>query len=108
MYETTTKTDRNKFVIAHLVAGKSLKEVQQLLLDAGYGKIDKTRVWKIWKKSNQYEAKRAKERYCSFCLENRATCTMYSILKSYIVVGKMCEDCWSKRPPMPVKKDNNE
>ena len=104
MYETTTKTDRNKFVIAHLVAGKSLKEVQGMLVDSGYGKIDITRVWKIWKKSSQYEAKRAKEKFCSFCLENRATITMYSISKSYKVIGKMCEDCWEKRPKPPVKQ----
>lgn len=105
MYESTTKTDRNKFVIAHLVAGKSLKEVQQLLLDTGHDKIDLTRIWKIWKKSTQYVAKRAKEKYCSFCLENRATITMYSISKNYKVVGKMCEDCWDKRPKQPIKQD---
>ena len=105
MYETTTKLDRNKFVIAHLVTGKSLKEVQQLLQDGGYGKIDVTRVWKIWKKSSQYKAKRAKERYCSFCLEQRTSIDMYSITKNYKVLGKMCEDCWAKRPPEP-KRDN--
>ena len=103
-YETTTKTDRNQFVIAHLVAGKTLKEVQKLLQDAKYGKIDITRVWKIWKKSSQYAAKRAKEQYCSFCLEKRSNTSMYSITKNYKVSGKMCEDCWMKRPE--PKKDN--
>ena len=97
-YETTTKTDRNQFVVAHLVAGKTLKEVQKLLEDAKYGKIDITRVWKIWKKSGQYVSKRAKEQYCTFCLEQRSTITMYSITKNYKVLGKMCEDCWSRRP----------
>ena len=105
MYEATTKTDRNKFVIAHMVAGKSLKEVQESLIGSGYGKIDITRIWKIWKKSEQYIAKRAKEKYCSLCLENRSTVSMYSISKSYKVVGKICEDCWDKRPKQPVKQD---
>mgnify|MGYP001578588936 CR=1 FL=1 len=105
MYETTTKTDRNKFIVAHLVAGKSLSEVQQLLIDANYGKIDATRVWKIWKKSEQYIARRAKEQYCSMCLENRATTTMCSVVKSFKVIGKMCGDCWDRRPKQPIKQD---
>ena len=97
-YETTTKTDRNKFVIAHLVAGKSLKEVGQLLVDAGYDKIDITRVWKIWKKSSSYIAKRAKERICVLCLERRNAFDMYSITKNYIILGKLCKNCWDNRP----------
>ena|SRR3990167_759680 len=105
MYENTTKTDRNKFVTAHLVAGKSLKEVQQLLLDGGYGKIDVTRVWKIWKKDSSFIAKRPKERHCAFCLERRSSTDMYSVIKNYIVLAKMCEDCWDKRPTEPTNKE---
>ena len=99
MYESTTKTERNKFVIAHLSMGKSLKEVQQLLKDAGYASIDVTRVWKIWKKSGDYEARRAKENKCTLCLERRATSSMYSIVsQTYKIMGILCQDCWDKRP----------
>ena len=102
MYENTTKSDRNKFVIAHLVAGKSLREVQDALVSAGHGKIDTTRIWKIWKQDPQFVGKRDKERICAFCLERKMSSTMYSMLKDNKIWGKMCEDCWNKRPE-PIK-----
>ena len=108
MYESTTKKDRNEFVVAHLSAGKSLREVQDLLLKSGYGKIDVTRIWKIWRKSKSYVVRRPKEQFCSFCLENRPTVTMYSIVKNSKVVGRVCEDCWNKRPEQPIKQDGEK
>lgn len=98
MYETTTKTDRNEFVITQLKAGKSLREVQDLLIKFNYGKIDVSRIWKIWKKSGEYDARRAKDRYCDLCLEQRNNFSMYSVLRSGKVVGKICENCWDDRP----------
>jgi len=98
MYETTTKKDRNEFIIAHMQTGKSLREVRELLIKSGHDEIDPTRVWKIWKKSDQYHPRRAKEPKCSFCLEYRPNISMYSIIKQGKVLAKMCGDCWDKRP----------
>ena len=98
MYESTTKKDRNEFLIAHLKAGKSLREVRDLLSKSGYQEVDITRVWKIWKRSDQYEARRAKEPLCNFCLEQRLNTSMYSLIKKGKVLAKMCESCWDKRP----------
>ena len=105
MYETTTKVERNKFVIAHLTAGKSLKEVQQLLVDSGYGKIDTTRIWKIWNRSPDFVERRPKEKFCSFCLENKPVEDIYNIQKKAKIIGRICEDCWKKKPEQPVELD---
>jgi len=98
MYESTTKTDRNEFIIAHMTMGKSLREVKDLLIKAGYDEIDHTRIWKIWKKSPQFEVRRAKEPLCNFCLEYRPNDSLYLVIKKGRVVAKMCENCWEKRP----------
>lgn len=104
-FETITKTDRNNFVVAHLVAGKSLKEVQQLLVEANYPKVDTTRIWKIWKRSTEYQARRTSLRFCSICLENKAVKEMNMVSKNYRAIGRICSDCWDKVKQEAVKEE---
>ena len=94
MYETTTKSARNAVVVNLLVAGKSLREVQEALIALGHDKIDTTRIWRIWKRSPAYVAKRAKLRSCSFCSEQNESKDMMTVSDGVKVVGKLCKTCW--------------
>lgn len=103
-YDTTPQQERNKFIVDLLSGGKKAKEIQEILVKSGQKSISVNRIWKIWKKSPNYEPKRAKEKFCSFCLENKAQIEMKSILEKYKVVGKICNACWDRlRPEQPVK-----
>jgi len=95
-YETTTKTERNKFIIAHIASGKTNKEVQSLLIDAGYDKIDMTRIWKIWKRSDLYVSKKKKLQSCVFCKSGKTNSELCSIVRNFKVVGKVCDTCLEK------------
>lgn len=106
MTDTTPQKERNQFIIDLLSGGKKTTEVRNLLVKAGYPAITLNRIWRIWKKSENYVPKRAKEKFCTFCLENRAQIEMKSITEKYKVVGKICNSCWNRlRPEQPVKED---
>ena len=94
-YNTKKQPERNKFIENHMVAGRSMKEVQQLLIDSGYDKIGPTRIWRIWKRSDSYIAKRTKIRVCNLCHEAKAVSEMNSVSNGLKMVGKICDKCWN-------------
>lgn len=106
MTDTTPQKERNSFIVDLFSGGKKTNEIKDLLIKAGYPPISVNRIWKIWKTSKDYEPKRAKERFCTFCLENKIQLEMKSIIEKYKIVGKICNSCWDRlRPEQPVKQD---
>ena len=103
-YDTTPQKDRNKFIIAHLVAGKSILEVRKLLVNTGYKKISPSRVWKIWNKADEYKEKRTRIKYCSFCLKNVITNHIKNVTENGVVVGRICQNCWADKPKQPINE----
>lgn len=103
------KKERNQFVVAMFLSGKTTVEIEKLLKKAGYPKIARSRIWDIWNNSDKFERRKNKIMFCNFCLKNYKTSLLYFLKKTsgHQNFGRICAECLERLLPKQLVKQDD-